>query len=130
MSDDYEGDTAPESGPDRRRRINNEAVVVQRLEDILRWQRDFRRDMDKLREEFSKDVQGGTERMYLIKRIEERVNEMFVRLMAVEASYVRKEEHERDMAPFRKYAGWLSTLVIGAVITAVLATVLNKGGIH
>ena len=115
---------------DRRHRLANDAMLRQGLDGIRQTQRELKRDLDKLREVVGKDVESGTERTFMIRRIEERLNELFARFSLVESNYVRREDHEKALAPFRKWGSWIAMLVIGAVVTAVMGLVLVKGGAH
>jgi hypothetical protein len=124
--DDQENLWTPQS--ERRNRLANDAMQRQALGNIVQTQRELKRDLDRLRDTVSKDVEAGTERTFLIRRIEERLNELYVRFLVVEARYVTKEDHEKALAPFRKWGSWIAMLVIGMVVTAVVGTVLVKGG--
>lgn len=127
---EFDSDNGEDRASERRHRLNNEAMVAQRLEDIQRMQREVKRDFEQLRRDVADDAKSGTERGYAIRRIEERVGEVFARLTKVEASYVSKEDHEKAIAPFRKGVAWVATLIIGTVITGLMALLLNKGAIH
>jgi hypothetical protein len=126
--DDQDNGWTPQS--ERRSRLANDTMQRHALGNIAQAQRELKRDLDRLRDVVAKDVEAGTERTFLIRRVEERLNEMYARFLVVEARYVTKDDHEKALAPFRKWGSWIAMLVIGMVVTAVVGTVLVKGGVR
>lgn len=114
---------------DRRNRTATDAMIQARLAQVLAQQRELRDDLRRLREDLTKQGEAGSERSFLIRRIDERVNELFARIAVIEANYVKKEDYAKTVEPIKKWGTWLAMAVIGSVLTAVLGMVLNKGGI-
>ena len=95
---------------------------------IARAQEQASGGLGKLQETVAKGLEGATERGYVIRRIEDRLTDLQARFAVVEANYVKAADHEKELAPFRKWGSWIAMLVIGGVVTAIMALVLGKGG--
>lgn len=104
--------------------------IRSRLDGIAAAQRDLKRDIERLRGVVSKVSETGTERGFIIRRVEERLGDLYARFLSVEQRYIPKEDHEKSLAPFRKWGSWIAMLIIGGVVTAVMALVLGKGAPH
>ena len=116
------------SGAGNRPARNNVYDIRNRLAAIAKSQDQARADFCKLRDTVSEGLKGANERGYVVRRIEDRLADLQARFSVVEANYVKAADHEKELAPFRKWGSWIAMLVIGGVVTAVMALVLGKGG--
>ena len=107
---------------------NNVYDIRSRLAAIAKGQDEARGDLGKLKDTVGKGLEGATERGYVIRRIEDRLADLQARFPVVEQNYVKAADHEKELAPFRKWGSWIATLVIGGVVTGVMAMVFGKGG--
>lgn len=118
------------------RQLNRVSVesIRNQLASIAQAQREMKREMksdiERLRDVVNKDVESGNERTFMIRRVDERLNDLFARFVVVEQRYINKEDHEKALAPFKKWGSWIAMLVIGGVVTAIMALVLGKGAGH
>jgi hypothetical protein len=103
-------------------------TIRQRLDGIAKAQGEARSNLGRLQETVGKGLEGAAERGYVIRRIEDRLADLQTRFAVVEQNYVKAEQHEKELAPFRKWGSWIATVVIGGVVTGLMMMLFGKGG--
>jgi hypothetical protein len=106
---------------------SNVVNIRSRLDRIARAQDVANGGLGKLQDTVGKALEVAAERGYSIRRIEDRLADLQARFGVVEANYVKAADHEKELAPFRKWGSWIGMLVIGGVVTALMALLFGKG---